>query len=216
VPSRSSPPSPETGRAGGTLPILTFEEAKLSPSFGYVFDRKWLDPHESIVSILWKFVRMNAVAGHVVAAHCANTMIDPYEGIEIARGALDIRKLCQTLGLPRKIVRGAITPRFRTGSSSAYLRYCPKCLTRGYHSVVHQIEMVQHCPRHGNYLEVTCRSCEAPTPYHLNARLLDAPYRCATCRSLLATSTPSFLKRRPMPMKHIVAITRLRLRYCAL
>jgi hypothetical protein len=213
VPSPSSPTPPERSRPGASLPILTFEEAQLSPSFGYVFDRKWLDPHESIVSILWKFARMNALAGHLVAAHCANKIIDPYEGVEITRKAIDIRTLCHTLGLPRKIVRGAITPRFRTGRSSVYLRYCSRCLTSGYHSVVHQIEMVQQCPRHGDYLEVACRSCEEPTPYRLNARLLDAPYRCANCRSLLATSHPSFVRRRPMPMKHIVALTRLRLRH---
>lgn len=34
-----------------TLSIMLFDERKLTPSFGYVFDRKWLDPYESIVSI---------------------------------------------------------------------------------------------------------------------------------------------------------------------
>ena len=37
--------------------------------------------------------------------------------------------------------------------------------------------------------------------------------RCSNCRGLLANSHPSLLQHRPMPMKHIVAITRLRLRY---
>jgi hypothetical protein len=38
-------------------PILTFEESKLCPSLGYFFKRQWLDPCESMVSILWKFAR---------------------------------------------------------------------------------------------------------------------------------------------------------------
>src|SRR5664280_3349888 len=35
------------------LPILTLDEAKLSVSFGYVFDRKLVEPCDSIVSLLW-------------------------------------------------------------------------------------------------------------------------------------------------------------------
>lgn len=35
------------------LPILTFDERKLSPSFGYFFDARWLAPYESIVGVLW-------------------------------------------------------------------------------------------------------------------------------------------------------------------
>jgi hypothetical protein len=27
-----------------SLPIMLFDERKLTPSFGYVFDPKWLDP----------------------------------------------------------------------------------------------------------------------------------------------------------------------------
>ena len=45
------------------LPIMMFDERKLTPSFGYVFNPKWLDPEESIVSILWKLARMNYAIG---------------------------------------------------------------------------------------------------------------------------------------------------------
>lgn len=61
-------------------PILTFEDHKLSPNMGYVFKRQWLDPCESVVSILWKFARMNRLPGHMVVAHVAKRQIDPYEG----------------------------------------------------------------------------------------------------------------------------------------
>jgi hypothetical protein len=50
----------DTGHTA-TLPILVFDERQLTPSFGYVFHRKWVDPGESLVSILWKFARMNAL-----------------------------------------------------------------------------------------------------------------------------------------------------------
>ncbi|CAJ3886589.1 Uncharacterised protein [Burkholderia pseudomallei] len=42
------------------LPILTLDEQKLSPSMGYVFNKRWLDPCESLVSILWKFEKVRA------------------------------------------------------------------------------------------------------------------------------------------------------------
>jgi hypothetical protein len=40
-----------------SLPILTLEQNALSPRFGYVFHRRWLQPYESVVGILWKFAR---------------------------------------------------------------------------------------------------------------------------------------------------------------
>ena len=45
------------------FPILTFDTVKLAPSWGCVFDPGWLDPYESVVSMLWKFVWMNRLAG---------------------------------------------------------------------------------------------------------------------------------------------------------
>jgi predicted RNA-binding Zn-ribbon protein involved in translation (DUF1610 family) len=196
------------------LPIVTFEEARLTPSFGYVFDRKWLEPHESIASILWKFVRMNALAGHVVAAHCAKTQIDPYEGGEATREAVDVRKLRHALRLPLKTIRGAIIPSFLARISSPHFRSCLKCLRHGYHSVLHQLKTIQQCPVHGGYLTVDCPHCKEPSSYRLNARLLDAPYRCSKCHGLYASGTPSLLsRRRPLAMRHVVAVTRLKLRY---
>lgn len=45
------------------LPILTLDEQKLTPSMGYVFNKRWLDPCESLVSILWKFEKVNPLRG---------------------------------------------------------------------------------------------------------------------------------------------------------
>ena len=60
------------------LPILTFDEARLSPSHGYIFNRRWLCPHETILGIAWKLARMSALAGHIVAKQLAPRAIDPY------------------------------------------------------------------------------------------------------------------------------------------
>ena len=63
------------------LPILTFDEARLSPSHGYIFNRRWLCPHETILGIAWKLARMNALPSHIVAKQLALRPIDAYEGI---------------------------------------------------------------------------------------------------------------------------------------
>lgn len=60
-----------------SLPILTFDERVLSPRFGYVFHRRWLDPYESVVGMLWKFVRMNRLAGHAVVTQICRQHVDP-------------------------------------------------------------------------------------------------------------------------------------------
>jgi hypothetical protein len=59
------------------LPILTFDEARLNPSHGYIFNRRWLCPHETILGIAWKLARMNALPGHIVAKQLALRVIGP-------------------------------------------------------------------------------------------------------------------------------------------
>jgi TniQ len=198
-----------------TLPILVFDERRLTPSFGYVFKPHWLDPHESIVSILWKFAKMNGLSGHAVATQVAKTTIDPYDGIEPKRDAVDIRRLRPVLGLRLKQLRASLIPRSLERISSRYFRYCPQCLLRGYHGVLHQLEPLQQCPMHGSWLQTDCRHCDQPSPYRLNARLLDTPFRCSNCRRLYAIGSPLFEYRRALSRRALVALTRTRLRYAA-
>jgi len=198
------------------LPIMLFNERKLTPSFGYVFDPNWLDPHESIVSILWKLMRMNRLSGHMITTQLAKASnIDPYEGVAACRSEVDIRRLHQTLGLPLKIVRGSLIPNTLRNISSPDFRYCRICLRRGYHGVVHQLESVRCCPVHRTLLDVDCDECGARTPYRLNAYLLDAPYRCACCRHFYASTPPVISNKRPLSKKARIAITRSRLNHCS-
>ena len=199
-----------------SLPIMLFDERKLTPSFGYVFDSKWLDPHESIVSILWKLARMNRLSGHLITEQIARTSVDPYEGVAACRSEVDMRRLHVALRLPLNIVRASLVPDALLAISSPCFRYCRKCLYRGYHGVVHQLETVKRCPVHGrDLLEVACRNCGSQTPYRLNAYLLDAPYRCGNCGGLYSSSTPSLLNKLPLSKKARIAITRLRLSHYA-
>jgi hypothetical protein len=71
-----------------SLPILLFDERRLSPAWGYVFDRAWLKPAESILSILWRFARENRIPGHVIVSEAARERIDPYDGVAFDQGAI--------------------------------------------------------------------------------------------------------------------------------
>lgn len=166
------------------------------------------------MSILWKFVRVNALAGHVVAADVGRQAVDPYEETEAHREAIDIPRLQRTLGISRNVLREALIPAARHGVVSSFLRYCPRCLVRGYHAVVHQFESVGRCPIHDLRLERDCRRCGHVAPYRLNTRLLETPYRCAQCRGLYGTGWPSVPARSRMPMKEFIPMTRTRIARC--
>jgi hypothetical protein len=166
--------------AAVSLPILTFDERVLSPRFGYVFRRRWLQPYESIVGMLWEFARMNGLPGHAVARHLCGRAIDPYEGIDPLE--LDVPLVAQLLGLTRRCVRAAIGTARANASASPDLRYCPKCLNLGYHGRLHQLLHHQRCPIHGLPLRTHCRHCDQTSAYRLDAQLLDAPFRCRHCR----------------------------------
>lgn len=81
------------------LPIMVFDQDKLSPSLGYIFDPTWLDPCESLLSMLWKFAHMNRIPGHKLIAYVAKVEGDPYLGIAAARANLDLKKLATSLNI---------------------------------------------------------------------------------------------------------------------
>ena len=164
------------------LPILTFEQGRLNPSHGYFFDRRWLAPQETIVSIAWKFARMNALPGHIVARQFARDDADPYEGIAATALEAAVPALARALGIPRRALQDGTGPLHGYRSMHAWLRFCTKCMRLGYHGVMHQRAGASRCPCHGAALEESCRSCGFCAEYRLNAKLLGAPFRCSNCR----------------------------------
>ena len=91
-----------------SFPILTFDTAKLAPSWGYVFDPEWLDPHESAVAMLWKFVWMNRLAWHAVVERVARHTVDPYAGISMSGQEINAKYLAHTLRIRLQTVRESI------------------------------------------------------------------------------------------------------------
>lgn len=163
------------------LPILTFEEGRLSPSHGYLFNRRWLCPHETILGIAWKFARMNALPGHIVVKQLALRAIDPYEGIPPTDSHVAVSLLARTFAIPRRALRDGLHKSEGRQRMHDRLRFCTPCMGLNYHGVMHQRVGASRCPCHDVALEEHCRGCGASVEYRLNAMLLGAPFRCAKC-----------------------------------
>jgi hypothetical protein len=132
---------------GPRFPILTLEEGSLMPSLGYLFDRNWLYPYESLISILWKFEKANALSGNVVA-QLLGPDVDPYEGLVPRLSVIDIDRLRANLQVSRSSLRMALIQdevRLRWSTSFRFCRLCPGF---GYHSILHQFESLNVCPAH--------------------------------------------------------------------
>ena len=157
------------------LPIMLYDEQRLTPAWGYVFNCAWVNLDESIVSILWKFARLNAIAGPVVVSLAARKTIDPCEGVAFTPEHIYIERLANTFHLSTRLLGIALASKVDPMRMSSQLRWCPACMREGYHSVVHQFECIQSV-----------------------ARYTDAPWKCYAARTrnpLLTGCTRSCLMR---------------------
>ncbi|MFM0060178.1 hypothetical protein PQR64_31555 [Paraburkholderia phytofirmans] len=89
------------------FPILNLDERRLTPALGFIFDARWLLPGESIISVLWKFARANGLPGHALV-RLMGVDVDPYEGVEPIRDAVDLKHLRCMLPLPGKVLRASL------------------------------------------------------------------------------------------------------------
>lgn len=63
------------------------------------------------------------------------------------------------------------------------LRYCPRCLELGFHSMFYQHYAVKECPRHGVPLVDKCLYCDRPWE-PLIKQIVEEPFCCPKCREL--------------------------------
>lgn len=61
------------------------------------------------------------------------------------------------------------------------LRYCPSCMTSGFHAAWFQWVDIQRCPLHGLPLRTGCMQCSTPIPYALGSPLASSPLACPSC-----------------------------------
>jgi hypothetical protein len=64
---------------------------------------------------------------------------------------------------------------------SEYLRYCPACLSMGFHSPFHQIRIFARCMIHGELLVTQCVHCRRKIPYSFQNGESFHPFGCPSC-----------------------------------
>ena len=186
-----------------SMPILILDQHALNPRFGYVFNRRWLQPYESVVCMLWKFARMNRLEGHFLIEQLLANPVDPYLGLRPME--IDVPIVARLLGATRRSVREGIDA--AAFDASQFLRSCSRCMSLGYHGVVHQRERHEQCPIHLLPLLAACRHCGEASAYRLDAQLLEAPFRCRHCRRTYGSNSPP-LRCKELSRERRVAVTR--------
>jgi len=66
-----------------------------------------------------------------------------------------------------------------------HLRFCPECVTKGYHTQLFQCTYIQKCPIHHVNLSDTCPNCNRYISYELKENALKYPYGCDYCGYIL-------------------------------
>ena len=177
------------------LPAL---QLSLKPAEGHTFTRRpqWTQPLESLWGILTKWQFANCVPYTTIATHMFSR---PYAGGHLGVDlrvleAFDLGALAHHSGLSRPALAGGAC----SGSAeslvlaltSAYLRYCPACMGKGFHATLFQFTPIKRCPIHHVRLRGVCRRCRGRIPYRLDAAFAARPFACPHCAyPLLADAT---------------------------
>ena len=178
------------------FPILAFDERELSLTRGSAFNPKWLMPGESLISIVWKFACANVLPGDVLV-HLISPCVNPSAGVAPVRDEIELARLCRVLRLPEGVLRVSLLDAALPDRPHPVFRYCRLCAAHGYHSVLYQLEDEDRCPAHQEALDTRCPHCGSETPYIVSASVIEAPFRCVSCRSHFGYGRLSFLSTIP-------------------
>lgn len=78
-----------------------------------------------------------------------------------------------------KITNRLSTPMFeQTKLFRTNLTWCEDCMKYGYHSLLHQFELLKHCPFHLNPLKQACPHCHAKLPYSITDKGYSGSFLC--------------------------------------
>lgn len=157
-----------------------------------IWSSEWIANGESIASILLKASFVNALNVHELARTVGFGNVMQNDGLDFMGNVIDESKLSQWLGLSADDIESLKLSDLMglIGWSPIHVKtfkYCPECLSGGYHSKYFQIAALEKCPVHDVPLYKTCRHCgEAAPRYGFCRELFEAPYHCNKCGALLA------------------------------
>lgn len=162
-------------------------------------------PFESAWSIAQKFCRWN---GAGLAEFWSLVSVDLYQPLPASRQYLrnakwlDRDKFGLLFRLSPDRIRNAFSDRYAPTPhlevclvDPRHVRFCPTCSRRGFHSPLHELLLLAHCPIHGDPLLETCPSCRKPISAEITRAANCDPYACR-CGHVLWPSvrSPAFSK----------------------
>jgi TniQ len=159
---------------------------------------EWRRPLESLWSLLCKARYLNTATGTDIRdVFKRRTSYDVPQRRPYLRRDLnslievDEGKLAELLSLERSHLATATAIGYIRQEeipllTSNQLRYCPDCISVGFHTAIHQLLFVSHCPIHFCPLVTRCKECGAISPrYTLSSLTYRPDSKCTHCFNAL-------------------------------
>lgn len=141
--------------------------------------------YESLWSLLNKICLWNAVSPSYLASLLGRTKIPSnVNHCDLTMPDKDITKtIIDLTGIDGKIFHESILIAYlKIRNSTPFvvtrLRFCPVCISQGYHSVIFQLGFVERCPAHNKMLSDKCPRCGQEIPYKISRLNHPNPYTC--------------------------------------
>ncbi len=156
-----------------------FENTPINPS-AFCWRPYWQSRFESLWSLLRKFAYLNAITQretrelfrlNKVPQHSLQWMWGLRDDLRCSIG-LDPLRLSTIFGIGYRDLKEAtvlqyVHEREVSALTSEFLRFCPTCISQGFHSPLHQLLFLTKCPAHGDILENRCSDCLLLISYKL-------------------------------------------------
>lgn len=145
--------------------------------------------YESFWSITHKFSDLNVCQPSEISSifTCKQKSVNYlYDTNVLKKQWIDNEKFKRALHLSEGILENAFLDNFLFKDEIDWftcqtLRFCPHCISQGFHSVFHQMVFVKQCPFHRVDLEEDCPNCQRPISMHFNRKDFKKPYSCPGC-----------------------------------
>lgn len=166
-------------------------------TFQFTWSSDWIQDYESPWGILEKFMWANSIDGNTILELIGNENVKQLKNISNAGyrhrsliyfSSIDPKMSQKIIGinligyhdnLVEKLIR--IIPNIRYESSFFYsnLSYCPICLSKGYHSILHQLIIFDHCAFHPEQKLIDkCVKCNQLMPEYIINKGSKEAFRC--------------------------------------
>jgi hypothetical protein len=177
----------------------------------------WYRPFESLWCLLNKVRHLNAATGTDIRAIFRRT-VDyevpqrrPYLRRDLnSFFEVDEEKLSELLSLNRSaLIESTAMAYIRQEEvpllTSNQLRYCPDCISAGFHTAIHQLLFISHCPIHLRPLVTRCSECGVISPRFTLTSLTYRPdVKCNRCfNSLIDNFTLSCRSKEPTESREL-------------